>query len=178
MQLKELFCLRQSCRNFDAERKVEKEKLENIMELARLAPSACSSQPYSFIVVTDDELVKEVARCTQSMGMNKHCSTARAFIVMVEENAGLLAKTGGRLKDQDYASIDMGIVSAHIVLAATEQGLSTCMIGWFDEKKLKEILQIDEKKRVRLVFAVGYAAADDKIREKKRKDLDKLVTYR
>ncbi len=178
MELKELFSLRQSCRNFDAERPVEKEKLENIMELARLAPSACNSQPYSFIVVTESELAGRIARCTQGMGMNKHCSAARAFIVMVEENAGLLARTSGRLKDQDYASIDMGIVSAHIVLAATEQGLSTCMIGWFDEKKIKELLGIDEKKRVRLVFAVGYAAADDKIREKKRKDIDKLVTYR
>ena len=127
MQLEELFKIRQSCRNFDAERAVEREKLEKIMQLARLAPSACNSQPYSFVVVTEADLVKSVAKCTQGMGMNRHCSSARAFIVMVEENAGLLAKTSGRLKDQDYASIDMGIVSAHIVLAAAEQGLS-CLL--------------------------------------------------
>ena len=164
MQLEELFKIRQSCRNFDAERAVEREKLEKIMQLARLAPSACNSQPYSFVVVTEADLVKSVAKCTQGMGMNRHCSSARAFIVMVEENAGLLAKTSGRLKDQ--------------VLAAAEQGLSTCMIGWFDEKKIKEVLGIEDKKRVRLVFAAGYAAAGDPVREKKRKDIEKLVTYR
>lgn len=177
MQFETVVKTRQSCRNFDGARPVEREKLEAIVDLARNAPSACNSQPYAVAVVAEEELVKSVAKATQGMGMNKHCSDARAFFVINEEPAGLLAKTGGRLKDQDFASVDIGILCAHIVLAATDCGLSTCIIGWFDEKRLKELLNIDEKKRVRLVIAAGYAAAGDPLREKKRKEKEKFAAY-
>lgn len=176
--LKELFEKRQSCRNFDGDRAVEKEKLQRIMENVALAPSACNSQPYTFTVVREDGLVKEVAKTTQRLGMNKHCGAARAFIVINEENAGILAKTAGRVKDQQYAEIDIGIAAAHLILSAEEEGLSTCMIGWFEEEKLKELLGIAEGKRIRLVVAVGYAAAGDVIRAKKRKPLEKTVIWK
>ncbi|PWM73360.1 MAG: NAD(P)H nitroreductase [Bacillota bacterium] len=177
MQFETLVKQRQSCRNFDETKAVEREKLEYIASLARYAPSACNSQPYAVSVVTEENLVKDIAKSTQGMGMNKHCSKARAFIVINEEFAGLLAKTGGRLKDQDFASVDIGLLCAHIALAAADCGLSTCIIGWFDEKRIKELLGIDEKKRVRLVLAAGYAAEDDVLREKKRKEMDKFVKF-
>ena len=177
MQFETVVKERQSCRNFDAARPVEKEKLERITDLARFAPSACNSQPYGISVVTNEKLAADIAKATQGMGMNRHCSSARAFIVINEEPAGLLAKTGGRLKDQDFASVDIGILCAHIVLAMTDCGISSCIIGWFDEKRIKELLGIEEQKRIRLVIAAGYAAKDDVLREKKRKEKEKVVRF-
>lgn len=176
--LNELFLKRQSCRNFDGDREVERDKIERIMENVRLSPSACNSQPYSFIAVTTKKLAEKIAKTTQGMGMNRHCSAVRCFIVVVEEDAGLLAKTGARLKDQQLAEIDIGIAAAHLVLSAEEEGLSTCILGWFDENKIKELLAIDKSKRVRLVIATGYASPEDKLRDKKRKPLEKLISFK
>lgn len=176
--LNELFLNRQSCRNFDGDRKVEKEKLERIMENVRLAPSACNSQPYSFIVVTQPELADKVGRQTQGLGMNKHCKNVHCFIVVCEENANLLSRTAGRVKDQQFAGIDIGLAVSQMILSAEEQGLSTCMLGWFDENKVKELLDINKAKRVRLIVAVGYASSEDKIRPKKRKNIEELVVYK
>ncbi len=177
MTFEELAARRQSCRNFDAEKPVETEKLEKIVNTARCAPSACNSQPYTLHVVSEKDLAADIAKCTQGMGMNKHCSAARAFIVIEEEGAGLLVKTSGRLKDQDFASVDIGIICAHILLEAEALGISSCVIGWFDEKKIKQLLAIGEKKRVRLVIALGYAAEGDVLREKKRKPVAELAKF-
>ena len=81
-----------------------------------------------------------------------------------------------KFKSQDFAAIDLGLATAHLCLAATEQGLSTCILGWLNEAKLKELLGIPASKRVRLVIAVGYAAADT-LRPKQRKPLEDLVRY-
>lgn len=176
--LNELFKKRQSCRNFDGDKVVEKDKLERIMENARLAPSACNSQPYSFVVVSERELADKVSIQTQGLGFNKQCKNVHCFIVVCEEAAMLLSQTAGRVQDQKFAQIDIGLVVSQIILSAEEEGLSTCMLGWFDEAAVKELLEIDESKRIRLVIAVGYATADDKIREKKRKSIEELVTYK
>ena len=145
------------------------------VEAARLAPSACNSQPWSFIV-SSGEKAKEVAKCTQKTGMNKFTDDCPAFIVICEEEAKLSARIAGVISKQHYAQIDIGIATTHICYAATEQGLSTCILGWFDEGKLIEVLGVPKNKRIRLVIAVGYAASDE-LREKKRKALDEIMTF-
>lgn len=167
---------RESCRNYNGN-PVEREKLAACLNAARLAPSACNSQPYHFTAVLEPGLVSRVAACTQSMGMNKFTSQCPAFVVVTEEKANLSARIGALVKSQEYASIDIGIATAHFCLAATEQGLSTCILGWFDEKTVKSVLNIPSKKRVRLVIAVGYAATGA-LREKKRKPLEELAEFR
>lgn len=172
----ELVRTRESCRDYDGGREAEKEKLEKIIEAARLSPSACNSQPWHFTVVSGKEKSPSIAKAVQKLSLNKFTSSCPAFIVINEEEANLLSKAGGKMIDQKFALTDIGIAAAHIVLAARELGLSTCIMGTFDEKKVREICGIAKNKRVRLVIAVGYAKSDE-IREKKRKPESKTVTY-
>ncbi len=172
MNFKEIAENRQSCRSYDATRAVEKEKIDQILEVARLSPSACNGQPY-FITVCKGETAKKVAKATQSMGMNKFASKAPIMLVISEMPYVKTAAVGAKLKKNDYRSIDIGIVSAYITAEATAQGLDTCILGWLDDMKIREICGLDGA--VRLVITLGYASADDKLRTKKRKDMDKLV---
>ena len=174
MNFYEIVKARQSCRNFNPNRLVEQEKLERILKSAQLSPSACNGQPYH-ITVCRNEAATEVAKATQSMGMNKFSSLAPVMIVISEEPYVKTAALGAKLKGNDYRSIDIGIVSAFITAEATAQGLGTCILGWFNDDKIREICNLDNP--VRLVIALGYANDDDKLRDKKRRALDKLVTY-
>lgn len=172
----DLIARRESCRDFAAA-PPEDEKLLRCLEAARLAPSACNSQPYAFVVVRESTLVKKTADAVRGGGMNRFAGDCPCFVVIVEEKANLSARFGAKLKDQDYTSVDIGIAALQMCLAAAEEGLSTCMLGWFDERRLKEALSIDAQKRVRLVVCVGYAKTDA-IRAKTRKDISDLVTFR
>ena len=165
---------RQSCRSYDPDRKVEEEKLEAILESARLSPSACNSQPYHITVCKGDK-AKEVAKACQGMGINKFADKAPVMLVISEAPYNKTAAMGAKLKDNDYRSIDIGIVTAFITAEATAQGLGTCILGWFDDKKLRKICGIENK--VRLVMTVGYPTENDKLRDKKRKDITDIVNY-
>lgn len=162
---------RQSCRNYDPSIPVEKDKIDRILQCARLAPSACNGQPY-FITVCTNETAKQVAEATMGMGMNKFTADAPVMLVISEENYVSTAAFGAKVKGNDYRSIDIGIVSAYITAQATCEKLGTCILGWFDDTKIRKICNID--KPVRLVIALGYPSKDDKLRNKKRKQIEKL----
>ena len=170
----ELIQNRESCRDFDV-RMVEKDDLQHIVEAARLAPSACNSQPWHFTAVTGEKAAL-LAKCTQEMGMNKFTDNAPAFIVISEERATLAASIAGKVKDQQFAPIDIGIATAHLCLAATALGLSTCILGWFSEEKVKKLLGHAVGSRIRLIIAVGYARTDVR-RPKKRKSLEDILSF-
>ena len=165
--------MRQSCRNYDAARPVEEEKIAAILESARLAPSACNSQPYH-ITVCEGESARAVADGITGMGMNKFAHDVPVMIVISEDSYSASAALGAKIKKNDYRSIDIGILSAYITAEAAAQGLGSCIIGWLDDKKLREICHVSGT--VRLVITIGYAKADDKLRDKKRKDMSDLVT--
>ena len=173
MNFTEIAQNRQSCRNYDEERPVEPEKLQAIMESTRLAPSACNGQPYHF-TVCQGELAKEVAKATMGMGMNKFASQAPVLIVVSEESYVKSAALGAKVKKNDYRSMDIGIAVAYLTAEAAAQGLSTCILGWLDDEKLRQLCNL--KHPVRLVITLGYAKEGDKLRDKKRKDLDDLFT--
>lgn len=164
---------RQSCRSYDGSREVEEEKLAAILETARLSPSACNGQPYH-ISVCRGENAKAVAKACQGMGMNKFATDAQVLLVISEMPYCKTAAMGAKVKDNDYRSIDIGIAAAYITAEATVQGLGTCILGWFDNDRIKDICQLSGA--VRLVITVGYAKEGDKLREKKRKDLSELVS--
>ena len=172
MDFLEIAKQRQSCRSYE-DREVEPEKLEAILEAARLAPSACNGQPYHFTVCRGAK-AEEVAKATQGMGMNKFASQAPVLIVVSEENYVKSAAVGAKVKNNDYRSMDIGIAVAYLTAAATELGLSTCILGWLDDNKLRSLCSL--KHPARLVITLGYAA-DEKARAKKRKSLDELVSY-
>ena len=164
---------RQSCRSYDAERAVEEEKITAILESARLSPSACNGQPYH-LSVCRGENAKAVAKATMGMGMNKFAADAPVMLVISEQPYVKSAAVGAKVKNNDYRSIDIGIAAAYITAEACAQGLSTCILGWFDDDKIRSICNLDGA--VRLVITIGYAKEDDKLRPKKRKELDELVT--
>ena len=166
---------RQSCRSYDSAKAVEAEKLEAVLRAAQLAPSACNGQPYK-ITVCRGETALAVAKATQGMGINKFAPQAPVLLVISEMPYTKSAALGAKMKGNDYRSIDIGIVAAYITSEATAQGLSTCILGWLDDEKIRALC--DLKHPVRLVITLGYAAADDKLRSKKRKDLDELVSYK
>ena len=155
---------------------VENEKLIKCIEAARVAPSACNSQPWHFVVVNNKELSSKVAMCLQDKIMNKFTSECQSFIIVVEENGNLTSRAGSLMKQQDYRSVDLGITTEHICLSATQQKLGSCILGWFNEKELKKLLNINKLKRIRLVVAIGYSESDV-VRKKIRKNIDEIVTF-
>ncbi len=172
MDFLEIANARQSCRCYDETRAVEQEKLDAVLEAVRLAPSACNGQPY-LVSVCRGEAAKQVAKATMGMGMNKFASQAPILLVLSEMPYVKAAAMGSKLKGNDYRSIDIGIAAAYLTAEATAQGLSTCILGWLDDSKIRGICNLEHP--VRLVITLGYAKGDDKLRAKKRKDLSQLV---
>ena len=172
MNFTEIANNRQSCRSYDPERAVEEEKLSAVLDSARLSPSACNGQPY-MITVCKGEAAKKVAKATQGMGMNKFATDAPIMLVISEMPYVASAALGAKVKKNDYRSIDIGIVSAYITAEATAQGLGTCILGWLDDAEIREVCSLEGA--VRLVITLGYAKEGDKLREKKRKNMEELV---
>lgn len=175
MNFLEIAALRQSCRSYDEARAVEPEKLNAILEAARLSPSACNGQPYR-ITVCRGQAAKEVAAACQGMGMNKFASQAPVLLVISEEAYVKSAALGAKVKGNDYRSIDIGIAAAYLTAEATAQGLSTCILGWLDDGKIREICGLSSP--VRLVITLGYAKEGDPLRNKKRKAMTELVGWK
>lgn len=173
MDFLEIANARQSCRAYEAEREVEREKLEAVLEAVRLAPSACNGQPYHLTVCQGDT-AKQVAAACMGMGMNKFAEQAPVLIVISEMPYVKSAALGAKLKNNDYRSIDIGIAVAYLTAEAAAQGLGTCILGWLDDGKIRQICGLEYP--ARLVVTLGYAK--DSLRQKKRKDLQELVTER
>lgn len=171
------FILRRQSERKYKDKPVEQEKLDRVLEAARMAPSACNAQPWKFIAVTDKELLSRIADAASAklLGMNTFIGQAPVIIVIVREKPNFSSKVGGTIKSKDYSLIDIGIATENICLQALAEGLGTCIIGWFDEGRLRSILGIPSSKRVELIITLGYAAGE--YRQKKRKPKDETVTY-
>ena len=173
MKLNELVNKRQSVRKYKNEA-VPEEAVAACIEAARLAPSACNAQPWKFIVVDDQALKQKVGEAAAGFGMNKFCPLVPCIVVMVLEKPNLVSAVGSVLKDKEYALIDIGIAAEHFCLQAAELGLGTCMIGWFDEKKVRQLLGIPKNKRLPLLITLGYP--DDVPRGKDRKTTEQICS--
>ena len=175
MDFLEIANARQSCRAYDETRPVEQEKLDAVLEAARLAPSACNGQPYHFTVCRG-KAAEEVALACRGLGMNKFAVQTPVVIVVSEMPYVKSAAMGARVKGNDYRSIDIGIAAAYLTAEATTQGLSSCILGWLDDKKIREICGLEAP--ARLVITLGYAKEGDVLRKKVRKDLNDLTAYK
>lgn len=172
----ELITGRQSDRKYER-RAVETEKLERIIEAARMSPSANNAQPWKFIVITDPGILARTSEAATArlLGMNGFVSQAPVQIVIVREKADIQTRTAAVVKKRDFSLMDIGIAAENICLQAKAEGLGTCMIGWFDENALKRILQIPRSKRVELIITLGYPSGSR--REKRRKPPEITVSY-
>jgi nitroreductase len=156
---------------------VEEEKLMRCLEAARLAPSACNAQPWSFIVVNNPELKNAVADQTSGglIPINHFTRQAPVHVVIVMEKPNFTSGFGEMVKDKKYTLIDIGIAASHFCLQAASEGLGTCIVGWFNEDKVKKLLNIPEKKRAMLIITLGYPAG--KTRKKIRKNSEEVIRY-
>ncbi len=177
MKFLDLVKTRQSVRKY-LDKPVEREKIERCLEAARLAPSASNSQPWSFVVIDDPKLKEAVAKETfsQLISFNRFSLKAPVLIIIISERPGFLNKVAEVIKDKQLSLIDIGIATEHFCLQATEEGLGTCMLGWFDEKGVKKLLNIPSNKRVELIITMGYPVSKE-IRPKKRKELNQIRSY-
>lgn len=168
---------RRSVRKY-ADRDVPREVLDRCIEAARLAPSANNCQPWHFIIVDDPDLCGKISRATFSavVSFNKFTLDARAFAVVVTEKPNLITQIGGSIKNIQYNLLDVGTAVENFCLHAADEGLGTCILGWFDERRIKELLGVPPRKRICLVLSIGYPE-DDAVREKKRKPRNRMSSY-
>jgi nitroreductase len=173
-----LVSLRQSVRKY-ADKPVEDDKLQRCLEAARLAPSASNGQPWKFIVVNEPGLRQQVAR--ETIGplstFNNFVPQAPVIVAIVIEKMKVLTKFGASIQDREYPLIDIGIAAEHFCLQAAEEGLGTCMLGWFNEKPVKELLKIPKEKRIGLLITLGYAPEDYHLRKKIRKKAEETISF-
>lgn len=174
MEFIELVNKRQSDRKY-APKPVAREHILKCLEAARLAPSACNSQPWKFIVVDDRAKLAEMSEAAIGLGMNKFTVQVPVLVAVVQENMNLSAKAGSIVKSKDYSMMDLGIAVEHFCLQAAELGLGTCIMGWFDEKKVKKLLGVPRSRRIQLLIALGHP--DTPTREKIRKPLEAIASW-
>jgi nitroreductase len=178
LSFRELCETRQSTRRYDS-RPVEREKILECVEAARLAPSACNSQPWHFVVAEDRELCEKIAALTSNklMKMNLWVKNVPLIIAVVTEPSNMTASIGAFIKRKEYNVIDVSMAVEHFCLRATTLGIGTCILGWFNERKVKKLLQIPRRKKVHLLITVGYPVEGDRIRKKVRKPLREIVSF-
>jgi len=174
----ELVQQRQSDRKYTG-KPVEPEKLQRCLEAARLAPSASNSQPWTFVVVNEPALVKKVGKAAMGplMSFNKFVPQAPVIVAIVMEKPKMITELGGRIKDKEYPLMDVGIAAGHFCLQAADEGLGSCMLGWFDEKKVQELLQVPREKNIPLLITLGYTPDNYKHRKKIRKKYERVVKF-
>jgi len=178
MALLDLLKQRKSVRDF-LDRPVEREKIMMCLEAARLAPSACNSQPWRFIVVDDKQLKNKLCRAAFSgiYLINSFCKKAPVIVVVISEKSRFLARIGGMFRGTKYYLIDIGVACEHFVLQAEDLGLGTCWIGWFNEGAVKSILNVPQHKKIDILIALGYYDREKLGPEHGREPMDKIASF-
>ncbi len=177
MKFLELIKKRYSVRSYQ-NKKVEKVKIERCIEAARLAPSACNAQPWKFIVVDDPLLKEKVAKATfgNVISFNHFTMQAPVMIVIAAEKPAVLPSIGSQIKNLPYYLMDIGMAAEHFCLQAAEEGLGSCMLGWFNEKSVKKTLSIPKSRKIALLLTLGYPAKEE-TPKKIRKEPDQISSY-
>jgi nitroreductase len=155
--LLELAAARRSVRKYKP-LPVEREKLDLCLEAARLAPSACNAQPYRFVVI-DEPALKEKFCAAAFSGVYSACRFAAAapvLVAVVADTGKLTAWLGNQVQGTNFRLMDIGIAAEHFVLAAAEQGLGTCWLGWFGARPAAKALGLGSGKKIEILLSVGY----------------------
>lgn len=174
MDFERLILTRQSDRKYMPD-PVSREDVLKCLEAARMAPSACNSQPWKFIVVDDKEKLMEMADAAEGLGMNKFTRGVPVMVAVVLEKMNATARLGSLLKHKDYSMLDLGMAVEHFCLQAADLGLGTCIMGWFDEKRIARLLGVPRRKRVPLIISLGYP--ENPTRRKVRKPVEEMSSW-
>ncbi len=177
MEVFEVIKKRRSIRNYK-DIPVEEDKIIKIIEAAILAPSASNGQPWRFIAVKDKNLLTKIVKETLGV-INQWAISAPLIIVGCSVKTSIITHYFGEVASGiKYHILDMGIALEHIVLEAEELGLSSCWIGWFNEKSIKEILNINSTWRVVSLITIGYSDESYSHAPRRRLALDKILTIK
>ena len=167
---------RRSTRKYSTD-PVPRELIERCIEAATYAPTACNTQSWRFIIVEGD-LKKELA--DKALGgfivPNRFASEAPVIVVIATDMDLITHRIGGKLKGIDYHLIDAGIAGEHFVLQATELGLGTCWIGWFDKKVARRLLDLPKGWDVPAMITLGYPAGESS--EKTRAGVAEIAEFK
>jgi len=148
--LKDLLQENRSYRRFDASYKLSDDTLRDLIDLARISPSAANRQPIKYVLVNQDDQLDKIFPCIgwaaylQDWKGPEPKERPTAYIIMITE-----------LQIAPHVNIDPGICAQSILLGATEKGLGGCMIGSMNKNKLRKILNIPNTYEVLLVIALG-----------------------
>ncbi|MFH0886865.1 MAG: nitroreductase family protein [bacterium] len=183
MVLLDIIRRRRSIRKY-LDKPIEDEKLQLILEAARLAPSSTNTQPWHFVVVRDKEKISKLAK-SMPLGSERFINSfiEQAPVVVVAIGQAKLSHRFSKLFSQDNHIIDVAIALEHMVLQATELDIGSCWIGWFNKKKVIEVLKLGRRADIVAMLTLGYpvfpstADAVGSASQKPRKSLNEIVSY-
>jgi nitroreductase len=165
MNFIELCQARYSARNYH-NLPIEQEKLDYILQCARLAPSAVNFQPWKLQLITDKKDMERIKQCYKRTWFE---SVSTCIVIYKNKEQEWVRK-----QDQKpHGDIDVAIITEHICLAAAEQGLGTCWVCNFDSAELFNQFEIPEYLEPVVIIPIGYPA--DESKEKQRKPMDELM---
>ncbi|MDD2649079.1 MAG: nitroreductase family protein [Eubacteriales bacterium] len=175
MNFYELVKTRESCRDYSP-RQVEREKLDRALGAALAAPSACNGQPWRYTVVIGEEKRAELLPLIGGTSMNKFARNAPVLIVVEQTATSVSASLGGKHVGEDFRPFDIGMSVMQLCLAASAEGLSTCIIGMLKIAEIKKLYSM--KGAPCLAVALGYAAEEGKPpRGKQRKSAEDVLSF-
>jgi len=166
-KLKDLIEKRYSVRKFE-DKKVEKKKILEVLDAARFAPSAHNNQPWHFVVITEEGILKKIQNVYKAQWFKL---TPAIIVALADHN-----KSWTRDDGKDHSDVDLGITVDHLTLAATANGLGTCWVCDFDTEKCREILELPENVEPVTLIPIGYPKYPE-AKNKIRKDLDTMVSW-
>ena len=168
---------RESCREY-AQLPVEKEKIESLIRLACMAPSAGNGQPWRFVAVTQEETRLTLAKMTHIRHINAWVEHAPCILAIAEVIDERMVKRYGDLYiEKQWTTLDIGLCAQQLSLAATALGLGSCIIGYFPEDEAKTLLQIPQNYRLRLLITLGYPKEKTAPRAKKRLPTEEVLRF-
>lgn len=177
MSFLELATRRYSVRKFRDEA-LPRSALDKCFEAARLAPSACNSQPWQFYAADTPAVRDKVGDAAFSgiYSMNAFARRAPVLIAVVTGKAKYAARLGGSFRGVQFSLMDIGIACEHLVLCAAELGIGSCWLGWFNARAVAKALELPRGSQIDVMLALGYAAGDAPA-NKARRDLDDIRGY-
>lgn len=166
MDFQEVLTKRYSTRSY-LSKSVEDEKLNAVLEAARLAPTAANRQPFNLVVIHTEGRKEELRRI-----YNREWFTQAPLVICA---VGLPEESWTRFDGQNYVTVDVAIAMDHLILTAASLGLGTCWIAAFDPNEAKAILELPDEVEPIIFTPLGYP--NDKPKQKERKRLSELVRY-
>lgn len=149
---------------------IEQEKIDYILDCARMAPSAVNFQPWKIYIITPQSSLRNDI---QSCYARDWFKTAPYYLVCCIEHDQSWKRTSD---NKDHGDIDIAILTEHICLAATEQGLGTCWVCNFDTQKCKQILKLTPQEEPAVLIPLGYPSDNCVKKEKNRKDINEIIS--